>query len=365
MKYSIFILLAFVVLATGCSTPRGGGIGPGYFWQAALGQLQISNRARPITTVLREGRIDRPTRQALEAVDSIKDFGEEQGLRATRNFEEYVDLKRPAVVWVATACEPLRFEVQRWGFPVVGSFSYLGWFDRGDGERFRRRLEEAGYDADLRPARAYSTLGWFRDPLLSTMVPTLDGLGDLVEVVLHESVHSTLHIKGQSTLNESLAQFLGEKLAIRYLESRGDAGAKPLASYRRRLEDERQRQRLLHAGYVELQAIYESNRSDSQKLQEKQAVLSRLRKALSWPDARTLNNATLAGFATYHSAQAGWERLWHDCGGSVRNLLRAVKGFSDGDERARSGPELQSVDLDNALSRMRTVCRSLESASGR
>ncbi len=355
-KLKILSLTALVLLSA-CSTPRGGGIGPGYFLQAAFGQLQISSRARPISEVLGDGRINLRTQRALESVSRIKSFGESQGLRPTRNYEDYSDLKRPAAVWVVSACEPLRFEVQRWSFPIVGGFSYLGWFDRADGESFRDRLAEHGYDADVRPARAYSTLGWFRDPLLSTMIPEEKDFGDLVEVVLHESVHATLHLDGQSTLNESLAQFIGEKLAMRFLEQEQGAGGGLLGSYQKSLTRERARSDRLRAGYRELDSLYRSERPDSEKKQEKDRILARLRRELEWPEGRTLNNATLAQFSTYSASPEAFEALWTACGKSAGRMMDAVREWGSSDERARSGRELQPEELESALSTMKNRCR--------
>jgi predicted aminopeptidase len=354
-KIALSFSVALGLLLSACSTPRGGGIGPGYFVQAALGQLQISSRARPILDVLHDGRINLRTQKALESVGRIKAFGEGQGLRATKSYEQYTDLHRPAVVWVVSACEPLQFEVQRWSFPIVGSFSYLGWFDRSAGEGFRDRLAAQGYDADIRPARAYSTLGWFRDPLLSTMIPEEKDFGDLVEVILHESVHVTLHLDGQSTLNESLAQFLGEKLAARFLEQEG--GGVVLMSYRDSLKQEKARTARLRAGYRELDELYRSARADSEKQAEKQRILARLRHELKWPESRALNNATLVQFSTYESSPEAFEALWQACGQSASRMLGAVRAWSESDERVRSGRELQGDELESALSTMRTRCR--------
>ena len=342
-----------------CATPRGGEIGPGYFLQAALGQLEISNRARPISEVLRDQKISSRTRKALASVASIKSFAESEGLRQTKNYEDYADLKRQAVVWVVSASEPLRLEVQAWKFPIVGSFTYLGWFDSDDGEAFRRSLSAAGYDADLRPARAYSTLGWFRDPLLSTMIPDDSHFGDLVEVVLHESVHASLHLKNQSTLNESIAQFLGEKLAIKYLESQGPQFATQLKIYQDSLVNDKKRSEVFRLAYRELEKVFSSKRSDQEKLEHKNRIFEKLRKDLQWPSERPLNNATLAQFSTYESSPEGLEALWRECGFSVARVFEAIATWSDRDDRIRTGTEIRSQHLDEALSKMKTQCRSL------
>lgn len=358
LRFSFFvsISLAATFFSAGCSTPRGGRIGPRYLVQAALGQLQISSLARPISQVLSDGRLDSKTRQALAAVSQIKSFGESEGLKPTSSYQEYSDLKRSVVVWVATASEPLRFEAARWSFPIIGSFSYLGWFNRESGEGFRQSLESSGYDADLRPAQAYSTLGWFRDPLLSTMIPAEDDFGSLVEVILHESVHATLHLDNQSTLNESLAQFLGEKLAEKYLELGGPPARVWLESYRESLRQENFRIDRMRSAYTELEVLYRSEKSESEKISEKEKIFSKLRQDLKWPMTRLLNNATLIQFATYQSSPKLFSELWDACGKSARKLIDAVRAWGETDSQVRSGKELSAPELDALLSKMKTQC---------
>jgi predicted aminopeptidase len=127
----------------------------GYLAQAARGQLQIATRARPISEVVRDPATPARTRRLLSAVRSVREFGEAQGLRATRNYQRYADLRRPAAVWVVQASDPLAFRPKRWSFPVVGSIPYLGFFDEG---RARRHAAEVaareGLDVDVRTAGA-------------------------------------------------------------------------------------------------------------------------------------------------------------------------------------------------------------------
>src|SRR5690606_7987905 len=113
-----------------------------------------------------------------------------------------VKLKQDSVVYVVTVSDALRLNPKVFSFPIAGSFTYIGWFSKEDAQDFGRDFERQGYDVDVRGASAYSTLGWFRDPLLSSMIRELP---DLVNIVIHESVHATLYIKDQSYFNESLA----------------------------------------------------------------------------------------------------------------------------------------------------------------
>src|SRR6185312_14274837 len=111
-----------------------------------------------------------------------------------------------------------RFRSKTWWFPIVGRVPYLGWFDRDDAHDFADELHREGWDSDVGAADAYSTLGWFDDPVLSTMIAGGDeAVGELVNVILHESVHATLYVDGQTRFNESLAEFVAGKLTTVYL----------------------------------------------------------------------------------------------------------------------------------------------------
>ncbi len=306
--------------------------------------MELFNRSRPIAEALADPRLKPHYRRALEEVPRIREFVRTRGLKQTSSYQDFVDLERDAAVWVVSACEPLRFEAQRWSFPVIGGFSYIGWFDRTRALRMRDRLEKVGFDADVRGAAAYSTLGWFRDPVLSTLIGSEHDPYRLVETLIHESVHATLHLRSQSTLNESLAQFVAEKLTPEYLGP--DAGAGYLAA----LERSRNRRELLSKAYRELDELYSSNEPDASKLGRKQERLARLRAELSWPEGRGLNNATLVQFATYESGGQGFEALWKSCAGDLRAFLKVVRDAEA--ELARAG----DADLERVLASLASRC---------
>src|SRR5690606_34569810 len=128
---------------------------------------------------------------------------------------------REAATWVVSACESLSFKPKQWRFPIVGSFTYLGWFDHPSAEEYAEELRKEGWDVDVRGAAAYSTLNWFRDPVLSTMIPRgKHDVGSLVNVVLHESVHATIYLKDQAYFNESLASFVADRMTFDYLSEK-------------------------------------------------------------------------------------------------------------------------------------------------
>jgi predicted aminopeptidase len=312
-----------------------------YLTQATWGQLDLMARAQPIERILARGDAPPALAELLEQVPAIKAWGSRHGLATSANYETYAQLDRDAAVWVVTACAPLAFEPESWSFPLLGSFPYLGWFDRGDALAFADDLARTGLDVHVRGASAYSTLGWFRDPVLSTMLTRGASVaGDFINTVLHESVHATVYVDGQGTFNESLALFVADRMTPVYLEEAGERAALRhyLAEETRR---ERDGARVLRA-YAHLDAVYATNASPLSKLIEKHRTLLALEREL---DARApINNASLAGYRTYRVGQGQFAALLARCDNDWRRFLETV---------ARVAPESfvedQQEDLDSVL----------------
>jgi predicted aminopeptidase len=149
-------------------------------------------------------------------VDSVR-------LRAKQSFTTYSKLSHDTLVLVLSGAEKDRLKAYTWWFPVVGRVPYKGYFDYGDAKRARQDLDRRGFDSYLRPAAAFSTLGWFNDPLLSTTL-RLDSV-NLVNTVIHELTHNTFYAGGQATFNESFANFVGARGAAWFYAGRGDTSA--------------------------------------------------------------------------------------------------------------------------------------------
>jgi predicted aminopeptidase len=314
-----FLSLLFGLVLAGCTGPR-------YVAQAACGQIEISFARRDLADVVSDANIPDRVRALLSRVPDIKRFGERHGLRPTASYDTYADLERSAAVWVVSASEPLRFKMKSWSFPIVGSVTYLGWFDRGDARDFARDLKDEGWDVDVRGASAYSTLGWFDDPVLSTMIPEGDeALGELANVVLHESVHATLYIKGQTALNESVANFIGDALAEIYLDETVGAGSIQKAAYMEGQRAGERRRAIMTAAYEELDRLYKSKASDREKLAEKGRILAALRAEIR--ARRPLTNATLAQFKQYNTGKEELTLLLNACKGSFVRLLASLRGL--------------------------------------
>jgi predicted aminopeptidase len=279
-----------------------------YLLQAVYGQDDLSYRARPIAEVLADESTPESTRRMLALVEDIKRFGVSRGLKPTGNYQEYVDLGQAAPVWNVSASAPLRFEPLTWTFPIVGSVPYLGWFNQRDAVAQAARLSARGYDVDLRPVRAYSTLGWFDDPVLSSMIrPRPSAVGDLVNVVLHESVHATHYVAYQSFFNESLANFVANELTVDYLRDELELDRWQVLAYQQASERRELRARRFHETYQRLEALYASPLSEADKLARKGQITEALRRELDF--GRPINNAVLSQSRTYNAGSVALDQL--------------------------------------------------------
>jgi len=337
-RLALLLLAPFLaaLALSGCGTVR-------YVAQAAGGQLSLFQRARPLGRVLRDERTSPRLRTLLSEVRVIKRFGVAHGLRPTDSYATYVQLDQPAVVWVVSACEPLEFKSRVWSFPVVGDFPYLGWFNLQEAKAFAAELGREGLDVDVRGASAYSTLGWFADPLLSSMVPEGDeALGELANVVLHESVHATLHIPSQAYFNESLASFVADHLAPEYLDRRRGPDSPERTAYVTGEAQGRERVRALHEAYDALEKLYQSDLPREEKLRRKQQLLAELKERLKL--RREPNNAMLVQYRTYDTGTPEWEALYRACGGSWERFMGTLSALGPS-----SFPGQHARDLGPAL----------------
>jgi predicted aminopeptidase len=311
-------LLMFVSL-TGCASLE-------YLAQAGAGQDDLISRSRDIDMLLRERRLQPRTRRLVGEIDEVKRYGERHGLKPTKNYTKYARLDRPAAVWIVSACEPLRFRSKVWHFPIVGSITYLGWFHLDEAKKAGDDLARHGWDADVRPAGAYSTGGYFDDPLLSTMIGKGDDArGHLVNTVFHESMHATFFMAGQSRLNESVANFVGDKLADEYMNEVAGADSKEALAYRASEERGAKYEGLMHAAYRDLDELYASSRSREEKLAEKERILRKLE--VDVHASRHLTNASLVQFKTYHSGEKELDALFAACDRDATRFIRVLTNF--------------------------------------
>ena len=181
----------------------------GYLTKSSYNQMKLLMSRTPIDEVLEDPKVDEATKKKLRLAKEAKEFAEKElGLTPTNNYGTFVDLGRPYVSWIVRAAPVYKLEAYLWTFPIVGSIPYKGYFNKEDALEEAKDFDPNKYDTYVRGVGAYSTLGWFDDPILSSMTTMRES--DFVNVIIHETVHATIYIKSQADFNERLATFLGD-----------------------------------------------------------------------------------------------------------------------------------------------------------
>lgn len=332
--------LLSVMGAFGCTTLR-------FVAQAAAGQWEISSAARPIPHVLADPETPPLTRKLLSEVSYVRRFARENGLHVSGNYQHYVQLDRKYPIWFVNASHPLAFRARTFSFPIIGSFPGLAWFDEADAREFHDALARQGYDVSMRGVSAFSTGGWFDDPIVWSMLSKSPlATPSLVNTVLHESLHATVLIRDQQYFNESLASFVANTMTGQYLQRRtGERVPQALRGYLASRARGRKRAQVFNDTYKRLDAIYRSERSAADKRREKRIVIDELVRRLRLK--RRPNNATLIGFRLYQVARDDFSALYAACDYNWRRFLTAVSSLSSDDfgerQRAAFGPVVDAL----------------------
>jgi predicted aminopeptidase len=201
-----------------------GSCSPAYVIRAGYEEAKILWRREPITAVLARSDVEPEVRRKLELVLDARRYAEQLGLKVGGSFTTLSYVDGPTMLYVLTATPRTSLEPHTWWFPIVGSVPYKGFFSRALAEAEAKRLVERGLDTSIRGAAAFSTLGWFDDPLLRHQLSADDAA--LVNLVLHETYHNTFYARGAhaTAFNESLATFVGHRAAIAFFEARPNDG---------------------------------------------------------------------------------------------------------------------------------------------
>ena len=208
-RRTILALIAGSLLA-GCMA-----LGPTYLTQAAWKEASILLRREPIADILARPDLDPVRADRLRLALAAREFArDELGLSVGDSYSTFVEVDHSAPVHVVSAAYRDRLESHLWRYPIVGRLPYRGFFDRADADAAARSLEADGLDVEVRPAAAFSTLGWFADPLLSSTAA--EPPVGLVEIILHELFHATVWRPGDAAFNESAANWMGHRGAIAF-----------------------------------------------------------------------------------------------------------------------------------------------------
>ncbi len=334
MKYHLPLpaLLLLIAVTGGCASP-------GYYLHAVSGQIELLNKRRPVDEVLNDPATAPRTRQQLELLRRLRDFASrELGLPDNRSYRTYADLERPFVVWNVFATPELSLEPKQWCFVFAGCVSYRGYFAQNKAEKFAAGLEQDGYDIYVGGVPAYSTLGWFNDPLLNTFIHRSEA--DLAGLLFHELAHQVVYVGGDAAFNESFATVVELEGVQRWFERHGTA---PQAeAYRQKIRRREQFTALVLQHKARLTEIYASNLGDAEKRAAKQKIFDELRNDYAalkrgWGNhadydkwfEQDLNNAHLAAIGMYHRHVAAFRKLLAQQGGDLGAFYRAVKELAN------------------------------------
>jgi predicted aminopeptidase len=333
--------LAAVALAAAAALGGGGCLMTRYLAQAGHGQLDLLARARPIDEVVRDPDTSARTAMMLAEIPAIKQYGRSYGLSVRRNYTRFVAMGRPGVVWFVGAADPLAFRPRKWCFPIAGCFAGLGWFDEDEAIAHKRQLDRMGYDTIARPASAYSTGGWFPDPVLSTMLGGGDdALPDLANVILHESVHATVLVPDQPFFNESLATYIADRLTDHWIATRFGPGSPEELAWTLGQAVSLARVARMLAGYQQLKALYGEPISRERKLARKAQIIDELVEDLKL--RRRPNNATLTETRVYNGGVAPLIEAHRACG-DLRALVLAARTLTRRDFAAPLQEDLAPI----------------------
>ena len=328
---AILLLVAALPLA-GCSTV-------GYYSQAVTGHFRLMSARVPIEEVIADPATPEAVRERLRVALAAREFAvTELGLPDNGSYTRYVQLERSAVVYNVFAAPEFSLQAKTWCFPVAGCVVYRGYFDRARAEREAARYAREGYDTWVGGAAAYSTLGRFEDPLLSTMLYRDDAR--LAGLLFHELAHQAVYVKDDSAFNEAFATAVEEEGVRRWL---GAAGREEeFAAWRQLRERMQVFESLLAATRARLQAVYSSGRPEAEMRTAKAEVFAQLEHEYAalkaswdgwdgydrWFDA-PLNNARLIPSATYRGLVPAFRILLHESDGDLAAFYAACAALAE------------------------------------
>jgi predicted aminopeptidase len=348
--------LALAVLA-GCGQLR-------YAWQAGVGQMEVVQKSRPVTEWLADPATPAPLKAKLTRAQVIRDFATAELLLPDNgSYRRYADLRRPAVVWNVFAAPPDSLKPHTWCFPVAGCVPYRGYYKQADAAAFAAKTSAEGLETYVGPVSAYSTLGWFDDPLLNTFINASDA--ELARLIFHELAHQLIYVPGDAEFNEGFASAVEVIGVDLWLTKHGDETQKRLWE-----TSQRQRkavQRILLAHREKLQKLYaEPGLAASERETRKAQLITDLRaeyeamKSAEGFDRRydgyfagPLNNAQLASYGVYARWDDAFKRL-HADGKGVAGFYSRVRALAalEAKDRAEkltalSSPQVLSAQVAN------------------
>lgn len=327
-SYRLMVTLAALggLLLEGCSAVH-------YYAQSIRGHLTLMSLRQPVTAVADTSQTPELLRHKLQKTMEMRAFAvEELALPDNRSYQSYVDVGRPYVVWNVFAAPEFSLRPKTWCFPVAGCVPYRGYFSKRGARVFADKLRRRGYDVYVAGARAYSTLGWFDDPIVNTMLELSDA--SRAGIMFHELAHQRLYLTGEAAFNEGFAVAVQREGVRRWLRAQGSS--KAVEDYKRSQRWREELLALIVATRDQLSRLYKKDLLETEMRAKKARILDELRaryrkrhpnresitRADSW-NAGALNNARLVSVSTYYQLVPAFERLLRFYDGDLRAFYGA------------------------------------------
>jgi predicted aminopeptidase len=331
LRFSLLIpsLAAVAAFLTSCQTLR-------FYGQAVGGQFEILRKSRPNQAVIVDSATSTGLRHQLETVEGIRRFAcGHLALPGNESYGKYADLGRKHVVWVLYAAPEFSLKPMKWRYPVVGEMDYRGYFSERDTDSLAERLRQGGNDVFVGGVDAYSTVGWFHDPVLNTFVGYEDI--DLAETIFHELTHRKVFRRGDTVFNESLASVVAEEGVKCWLKHEGRLS--DLRHYEGRLRRRREFYQEIDRSRWSLHTLYASAKPLVVKRREKAEILTKLRDQFrelrrrwggrgleSWL-VEDINNGHIVSLNLYADSMPVFQELFSDCGGDFELFFKKVEAM--------------------------------------
>ncbi len=307
-----------------------------YGWKAARGQFRILLKARSVKSYLSDPTVPDSLKQKVRLIEEIKQFTiDSLGFVPNKNYTTVYDQQGKPLLWVVTASEKFALKPYLWKFPIVGKVSYKGFFSEEEAWEEAQWLEQNGYETRIRNVNAWSTLGWFNDPIMSSMLE--EPPGDLANLIIHELSHRTIYVKNNVEYSENLANFIGDKGAQLFLQYKYGKHSKEYQEYIQNEEDYHRFAQHMLRGAMRLDSLYSDQHfqclGEEHKKKLKSALINQIVcnadtlalndvSYLNWLQKQTLNNALFIIFRQYNNQQQEFEEEYQqEANGSLRNYV--------------------------------------------
>ena len=328
----IVALIPLALVLAGCQA--------GYLLKSAYSQADLLLRRVPIDEALRDPAVSAEHKRKLLLATEARLFAESAlGLAKTKNYSSFVQLERPYVTYVVNASLKTQLTPHLWNYPLVGALPYKGFFDPDGAQKEAQSLERKGLDVHVRGVTAFSTLGWFKDPILSSMLNYEDH--DLVNTIIHETVHATIYIKSEAQFNERLATFIGNKGTEAFYLKREGAQSATLEVMRNDSHDEHVFGEFISAELKSLEAWYDQRKGLEIIADEREKRLAEIgerfsrivrphlkrKEAYAGFESAKLNNARLLNYRLYFEDLSEFESVFESYGRDFQRMLAFCKSL--------------------------------------